>query len=538
MLGGNLTFITFFPLIGIPLVLALSLLCRESEEHMKIGALIVSIIEFLISIPLYTNFKIGFAGMQFEVEHPWIQSLGISYHLGIDGISLFLVLLTTFIMPITILSSWHSIHKGMREFLIVILTIETALIGTFSALDMVLFFVFWEAVLIPMYFIIGIWGAERRIYAAIKFFIYTALGSALMLVAILYLYFAHIDQFGTPSMNVLDFYKLNIPYFGVMSPQGLVFLAFSLAFAIKIPMFPLHTWLPDAHVEAPTAGSVILAAILLKMGTYGFLRFSLPLFPQATMDFLPVISVIAIIGIIYGAMVAFAQNDLKKLVAYSSVSHLGLVMLGILVLNVQGVEGGIYQMLNHGLSTGALFIIVGMIYERRHTKLIAEFGGISKVMPVFAIFFMLAALSSIGLPLLNGFIGEFLILIGAFRWNYIYSALGATGMILGAIYMLWAYQRVMFGPLENSENKALRDLSLREIMVFLPIVLMFFVMGVYPKPFLSRMEPTVEALLKSKFEQPVALKEINQPRMMQIANSVLSRMNRLGTKPINTNGRK
>ncbi len=538
MLGGNLTFITFFPLIGIPLVLALSLLYRESEEHMKIGALIVSIIEFLISIPLYTNFKIGFAGMQFEVEHPWIQSLGISYHLGIDGISLFLVLLTTFIMPITILSSWHSIHKGMREFLIVILTIETALIGTFTALDMVLFFVFWEAVLIPMYFIIGIWGAERRIYAAIKFFIYTALGSALMLVAILYLYFAHIDQFGTPSMNVLDFYKLNIPYFGITSPQGLVFLAFSLAFAIKIPMFPLHTWLPDAHVEAPTAGSVILAAILLKMGTYGFLRFSLPLFPQATMDFLPVISVIAIIGIIYGAMVAFAQNDLKKLVAYSSVSHLGLVMLGILVLNVQGVEGGIYQMLNHGLSTGALFIIVGMIYERRHTKLIAEFGGISKVMPVFAIFFMLAALSSIGLPLLNGFIGEFLILIGAFRWNYIYSALGATGMILGAIYMLWAYQRVMFGPLESSENKALRDLSLREIMVFLPIVLMFFVMGVYPKPFLSRMEPTVEALLKSKFEQPVALKEINQPRIMQIANSVLSQMNWLGAKPINMNGRK
>jgi len=538
LLGGNLTFITFFPLIGIPLVLALSLLYRESEEHMKIGALIVSIIEFLISIPLYTNFKIGFAGMQFEVEHPWIQSLGISYHLGIDGISLFLVLLTTFIMPITILSSWHSIHKGMREFLIVILTIETALIGTFTALDMVLFFVFWEAVLIPMYFIIGIWGAERRIYAAIKFFIYTALGSALMLVAILYLYFAHIDQFGTPSMNVLDFYKLNIPYFGITSPQGLVFLAFSLAFAIKIPMFPLHTWLPDAHVEAPTAGSVILAAILLKMGTYGFLRFSLPLFPQATMDFLPVISVIAIIGIIYGAMVAFAQNDLKKLVAYSSVSHLGLVMLGILVLNVQGVEGGIYQMLNHGLSTGALFIIVGMIYERRHTKLIAEFGGISKVMPVFAIFFMLAALSSIGLPLLNGFIGEFLILIGAFRWNYIYSALGATGMILGAIYMLWAYQRVMFGPLESSENKALRDLSLREIMVFLPIVLMFFVMGVYPKPFLSRMEPTVEALLKSKFEQPVALKEINQPRIMQIANSVLSQMNWLGAKPINMNGRK
>jgi NADH-quinone oxidoreductase subunit M len=258
------------------------------------------------------------------------------------------------------------------------------------------------------------------------------------------------------------------------------------------------------------------------MGTYGFLRFSLPLFPQATMDFLPVISVIAIIGIIYGAMVAFAQNDLKKLVAYSSVSHLGLVMLGIFVLNIQGVEGGIYQMLNHGLSTGALFLIVGMIYERRHTKLIAEFGGISKVMPIFAIFFMLAALSSIGLPLLNGFIGEFLILLGAFRWNYVYSALGATGMVLGAIYMLWAYQRVMFGPLDNSENKDLRDLSLREVMVFLPIAVMFFVMGVYPKPFLSRMEPTVEALLKTKFERPVALKEVNQPRMSRLVNETLT----------------
>ncbi len=510
MLNGNLTFITFFPLLGIPLILALSLLYRGSEEPMKIGAIIMSIVEFLISIPLYTNFKTGFAGMQFEVQTPWIQSLGISYHLGVDGISLFLVLLTTFIMPITILSSWHGIHKGTREFLILILTIETALIGTFTALDMVLFFVFWEAVLIPMYFIIGIWGAERRIYAAIKFFIYTALGSALMLVAILYLYFAHIDQFGTPSMNILDFYKLNIPYFGITSPQGLAFLAFSLAFAIKVPMFPLHTWLPDAHVEAPTAGSVILAAILLKLGTYGFLRFSLPLFPQATMALLPIISVIAIIGIIYGAMVAFAQDDLKKLVAYSSVSHLGLVMLGIFVLNIQGVEGGIYQMLNHGLSTGALFLIVGMIYERRHTKLISQFGGISKVMPIFAVFFMLSALSSIGLPVLNGFIGEFLILLGAFRWNYIYSALGATGMILGAIYMLWAYQRVMFGPLENPENKALRDISLREIMVLLPIAIMMFVMGLYPKPFLSRMEPTVSELLKAKFENRTALMHQSQ----------------------------
>ncbi len=518
LFSGNLTFITFFPLLGIPLVIALSFLYRDSEEPIKIVALIVSIIEFIISIPLYINFKTGFAGMQFEIKAPWIDSLGISYHLGIDGISLFLVLLTTFIMPITFLSSWHSIHKGLREFLIFMLILETALIGTFSSLDMILFFIFWEAVLIPMYFIIGIWGAERRIYAAIKFFIYTAFGSALMLVGIFYLYFYHIDLFGTPSMNILDFYKLNISYFGITSPQGLLFLAFSLAFAIKVPMFPLHTWLPDAHVEAPTAGSVILAGILLKLGAYGFLRFSLPLFPEATLDLLPILSIIAIIGIIYGAMVAFAQDDLKKLVAYSSVSHLGLVMLGIFVLNIQGIEGGIYQMLNHGLSTGALFIIVGMIYERRHKKLIEEFGGISKVMPIFAAFFMISTLSSIGLPILNGFVGEFLVLLGAFRWNYIYSALGATGMILSAVYMLWAYQRVMFGPLEKPENKVLRDLGLREIMVLLPIVIMMFVMGIYPKAFLSKIEPTVERLLKTRFEDRIALVDRNSASLRDLSN--------------------
>lgn len=480
---------------------------------MKMGALFITIFQFLLSIPLYTNFKTGFAGMQFETNTPWLESLGISYHLGVDGISLFLVLLTTFIMPITILSAWRAIHKGMREFLIVMLILETALIGTFTALDMVLFFIFWEAVLIPMYFIIGIWGTDRRIYAAIKFFIYTAFGSALMLVGILYLHFAHIEQFGTATMNVLDFYRLSIPYSGIISPQGLAFLAFFLAFAIKVPMFPFHTWLPDAHVEAPTAGSVVLAAVLLKMGTYGFLRFLLPLFPEATLDFVPILSVIAIIGIIYGAMVAFAQDDLKKLVAYSSVSHLGLVMLGVFVLNIQGIQGGIYQMVNHGLSTGALFLIVGMIYERRHTKLMREFGGISKVMPIFAAFFMISTLSSIGLPLLNGFVGEFLVLLGAFKWNYIYSVLGATGMILSAVYMLWAYQRVMFGPIDKPENKALRDVGLREVMVLLPIVVMMFVMGIYPKPFLSRIEPSVEALLKTKFEERIAVTEAVQPQI-------------------------
>ncbi len=511
LLHGNLTLITFFPVFGSIIVIILSLLFRESEEPMKIGALVVAVIEFILSLPLFINFKTGFPGFQFEAKAEWITTLGITYHLGIDGISLFLVLLTTFLIPITILSSWNAIKRGMREFLVLILMIETALIGTFIALDMILFFIFCEAVLIPMYFIIGIWGAERRIYAAIKFFIYTAFGSALMLIAIFYLYSLHLDQFGTASMSVIDFYRINIPYTGVLSPQGLAFLAFLLAFAIKIPMVPLHTWLPDAHVEAPTAGSVILAAILLKMGTYGLLRFLLPIFPEATIDFLPFILIVAIIGIIYGAVVAFAQKDLKKLVAYSSVSHLGLVVLGIFVLNIQGIEGGIYLMISHGLSTGALFLIVGMVYERRHTKLIKEFGGISKVMPLLAAFFMISMLSSIGLPSLNGFIGEFLVLLGAFRMNYIYSILGATGIVLGAIYMLWAYQRVMFGELDKPENKLLLDINLREIMVLLPLAVMMFVMGVYPKPFLSRMEPAVRHLLTSKFDHTLPISEVNEP---------------------------
>jgi len=512
LLSGNLSLVIFFPLLGIPLILLLSYIYKGSDKEMKIAALAVSLIGFVLSIPLFTSFAGGVPGMQFETKIPWIANLGISYHVGLDGISLFLVLLTTFIMPITILSSWHSIHKGMREFLILMLLLETALIGTFAALDMILFFVFWEAVLIPMYFIIGIWGTERRIYAAVKFFLYTAFGSALMLIAILYLFFEHVKQFGAPSMDVLDFYKLTIPFYGILSPQGLAFLAFFLAFAIKVPLFPFHTWLPDAHVEAPTAGSVILAGVLLKMGTYGFVRFLLPFFPQATVQYLPILIAIAIIGIIYGAFVAFAQKDLKKLVAYSSVSHLGMVMLGIFVLNIQGVEGGIYQMINHGLSTGALFLIVGMIYERRHTKNIAEFGGVAKVMPVFAAFFMLATLSSIGLPLLNGFVGEFLILLGAFEFNYVYAAMGATGIILGAVYMLTAYQKVMFGPLDKQENKMLRDINLREILVLLPIAVMMFVMGIFPKPFLSRMEPSVEALLQNKFPNTAVVRKLGDER--------------------------
>lgn len=501
ILSGNLTAVIFFPLAGALFLVLLSAAKKDSDNDLKIAALVISLIEFAISIPLLCHFEKDFAGMQFEQNIPWISDFGINYNIGIDGISVFLVLLTTFIMPITILSAWNAINKGMREFLVLMLLLETAMIGTFSALDMILFFVFWEAVLIPMYFLIGIWGTERRIYAAIKFFIYTAFGSALMFIAILYLSKLHTDQFGTASMNIFDFYKLSIPYAGILSKQGLLFLAFFLAFAIKVPMFPFHTWLPDAHVEAPTAGSVILAAILLKMGTYGFVRFLMPLFPEATIDLLPILCGIAVVGIIYGALVAFAQKDLKKLVAYSSVSHLGLVMLGVLVLNIYGVQGGIYQMLNHGLSTGALFLIVGMVYERRHTKKIAEFGGIAKVMPILALFFMIATLSSIGLPLLNGFVGEFLVLLGAFKWDWRFSVFATTGIVLGAIYMLWAYQRVMFGPLNKPENKALRDLSVREIFVLAPIAIMIFVMGIYPKPFLERIEPSVNSLIHTRFSQ-------------------------------------
>ena len=454
--------------------------------------------------------------MQFEEKIPWLTDLGVSYHLGVDGLSLLLVLLTTFLFPITVLCSWNAIRGGWRAFLSLTLFLESALIGTFVALDMILFFIFWEAVLIPMYFIIGIWGSSRRIYAAIKFFIYTALGSGLMLVAIIYMYYAHIDQFGFASMNLFDLQRTSLAFDGILSPQGLVFLAFFLAFAIKVPMFPFHTWLPDAHVEAPTPGSVILAGVLLKMGTYAVIRFLIPFFPEAIEAYTGVLIALSIIGIIYGAMVAFMQTDLKKLVAYSSVSHMGLIMLGVFIFNLHGVQGGVYQMIGHGLSTGALFILVGMIYERRHTKMISEFGGLAKVMPIYALFFMIAMLSSIGLPLLNGFIGEFLILLGVFAESYLYAALGATGLVLGAIYMLWAYQRVMFGPIAKKINTGLKDLNPREIALMIPLAVMIFLMGIYPQPFLSKMEPTITRMIdgtqQEAFRADAAVEEIRKNR--------------------------
>ena len=479
-----LTLITFFPLAGVGVLLFVD---GENKNVLRWVTFVVTLIEFLISIPLFTYFKIGTHQFQFVEKVPWIKSLGINYFLGIDGISLFLVLLTTFIMPICILASWKYIDKHVKEFMIAMLVMETSMIGALVALDVILFYVFWEFMLIPMYLLIGVWGYERRIYAALKFFLYTMVGSVLMLVAILALYFYHHKVTGVWSASILDFYRLNIP----CNLQVWMFLAFALAFAIKVPMFPFHTWLPDAHVEAPTAGSVILAGILLKMGTYGFIRFAMPLFPYAAHKFTPLISVLAIIGIIYGALVAMVQPDLKKLVAYSSVSHLGYVMLGMFALTIEGVEGSIYQMLNHGISTGTLFIIVGMLYERRHTRLISEFGGLARKLPALAAFFMIATLSSIGLPGTNGFVGEFLILLGTFKAKPIYAVFAATGVILGAWYMLWMYQRVMFRALDKPENKVLKDLSLREWCVLVPMAVMVFVMGFFPSVFMKRMDASV-----------------------------------------------
>jgi NADH-quinone oxidoreductase subunit M len=466
-------------------------------------ALIFSLVEFVISLPLFFLFNNTTHEMQFQELVPWIESYGISYHLGIDGISLLLVLLTTFLTVLCVLSAFSAIQNRVKEFMISFLFLETGMVGALVALDLVLFYIFWEIMLVPMYLLIGIWGApKRRVYAAIKFFLYTMAGSVLMLLAILALYFIHGKATGNYTFDLLELYKFGVP----VGLQYWLFGAFALAFAIKVPMFPFHTWLPDAHTEAPTAGSVILAGVLLKMGTYGFIRFAIPLFPNAAMKFLPLICVLALIGIIYGALVSMMQDDLKRLVAFSSVSHLGYVMLGMFAFNTQGVEGSVYQMLNHGISTGSLFLIVGIIYERRHTRMISDFGGLSKVMPIYAAIFMIVTLSSIGLPGTNGFVGEFLILLGAFKARTLYGVLGATGVVLGAAYMLWMFQRVMFGEIKNPENLKLRDLNVREIAYMVPMVIMIFLMGIYPKLFFQKMDVTVEHFLKnvkSKYEATI-----------------------------------
>jgi NADH-quinone oxidoreductase subunit M len=491
-----------FPLLStvlfLPLAGALILLGFSPQRLMAIRtcALVAMLLTFAVSVVLFLGFDPALPHMQFVERVVWIASLGIHYHVGVDGISLLLVLLTTLLSPIALLQAWQSVNTKVKEFAICMLLLETGMVGVFLALDLFLFFIFWEVILIPMYLLIGIWGGANRLYAMVKFILYTMAGSALMLVGILALHvFNNLPDYGgtgQASFYLFDFYRLSLP----LGWQKLLFGAFFLAFAIKVPLFPFHTWLPDAHVEAPTAGSVILAGVLLKMGTYGFIRFALPLFPQAVALYAPWISVLAIIGIIYGALVAMVQPDVKKLVAYSSVSHLGFVMLGIFSGTTAGLQGSIIQMVNHGLSTGALFLLVGMIYDRRHTRLIADYGGLWQQMPVYAAIFLVVMFSSIGLPGLNGFVGEFLILLGTFEVNKTFAIFAASGIILGAVYMLWMYQRVMYGAITHAENRQLTDLTGREIALMVPILILMFWIGLHPGTFLRKMDASTAHLLE------------------------------------------
>ena len=483
-----LSFLVFFPLVAAVL---LALLPKSAERSVRLWATLAALVEFAVSLPLWWRVQPGAPGFQFEESVAWIPVLGAKYHLGVDGVSGLLALLTTFMSLIAILGSWTAVEKRSKEFFALLLALEAGMLGTFFCLDLLLFYVFWEAMLIPMYLLIGVWGGKRRIYAAVKFFLYTMVGSVLMLVAILWLWNAQKAATGTPSFDLATFYAMAI----TPEQQFWLFVAFAVAFAIKVPMWPVHTWLPDAHVEAPTAGSVILAAVLLKMGTYGFLRFAMPMFPNALAQCTPALAWLSIIGIVYGAVVAMVQPDLKKLVAYSSVSHMGFCMLGLLALNAQGMAGSVMTMLNHGVSTGALFLLVGVVYERRHTREIADFGGLWTVVPVFSVLFLIVTLSSIGLPGTNGFVGEFLVLLGAFKASKPWAVVAATGVILSACYMLWMYQRVVFGPVKHEENRRLGDLTMRERLVFAPLILLIFWMGVAPQPFLDRMQPTLDRVV-------------------------------------------
>jgi NADH-quinone oxidoreductase subunit M len=490
-----LSTIIFLPLVWGAIGLAIPVETEGSKTILRYWTLLGSLVTFAISIGLYTGFQTNGPEFQFTELSSWIPSLGISYSVGLDGISLWLVLLTTFLMPIAILASFTAVEEKVRGYYFLLLALETGMLGAFVTLDIFLFYTFWESMLIPMYFLIGIWGGKDRVYAAMKFFLYTMVGSLLMLVAIFYLAYQHKVQFGNFSTSLLDLYKVHIEGGGFRSPQSLLFMAFALAFAIKVPLFPLHTWLPDAHVQAPTAGSVILAAVLLKMGGYGFMRFAFPLFPQAVAYFQIPFLILGAIAIVYGAWVAMVQPDIKKLVAYSSVSHMGYVIVGLFSLNAIAASGSLYQMLNHGISTGALFLLVGMIYERRHTREISAFGGITKVMPLFAVAFMIVTLSSVALPGTNGFVGEFLILLGSWKANPGISAISSLGVVFGAVYMLWMFQRVMCGPIKNEENKKLKDLNVREMFVLAPLLVMIFVMGIFPNIFLSKMEPSIDRFL-------------------------------------------
>ncbi len=483
-----LSLIVFAPLVAAIFVAALP---SEPAAVARRAAFIFSLVPLLLSLLLLGGFDSSVGTLQFVEHASWIPSLGVSYVVGIDGFSLWLVLLTTFLTPIVLLAAWGDVHENVKGYMCLMLLLEGSMLGCLVALDLVLFFLWWELMLFPMFFLIGIWGGPNRRYATIKFVLFTMIGSAFMLVAILYLAWTN-AQSGNLTFDIRELYDVAL----TASEQSWLFAAFALAFLIKVPVFPLHTWLPDAHTEAPTGGSVILAGVLLKLGTYGFLRFAIPLFPEAAYAALMPIAILAVVGIIYGAMVALPQPDMKRLVAYSSVSHLGFVMLGLYAFNNTGVSGSVLQMINHGLSTGALFLLVGFIYERRHTRLITEFGGLWAVMPIFAALFLVVTLSSIGLPGTNGFVGEFLILLGAFRTQAWAGAIAALGVVLGAVYMLRLYKRVFFGEVTNDENRKLVDLSGREIAVMAPLVIMIFWIGLYPKPFLDRIEPTAKVYLE------------------------------------------
>jgi NADH-quinone oxidoreductase subunit M len=492
-----LSLMTFFPLIGVAVILLLKTFKSESDNLIRQIAIATAVITLLLSIVVLIQFDPSKPGLQLVEEVVWIPSLNISYIMAVDGISILFILLTTFISLLAVISSWSAIQQQVKMYYIFMLLLLTGMMGVFLAQDLFLFYIFWEFTLIPMYFLIGMWGGERRVYASIKFFLYTMAGSLLMLLAILYLGLTN-ETFSLPELI-----RGNDAFSGA-PVQYLLFLGFAIAFAIKVPIFPFHSWLPDAHTEAPTAGSVILAGILLKMGTYGFIRFNLPLFPEASFKFAPYIAVLAIIGIIYGAIVSFAQKDVKRLVAYSSVSHLGFVMLGIFSLNEAGIQGGILQGINHGLSTGALFFLVGILYEQRHTRAMSAFGGIWRAMPLYSALSLIVILSSMGLPGLNGFVGEFTILLGSMGAEeslganaWIYTAFAASGVILAAVYLLWMFQRVFMGPLDNDENRKLRDINPRELAVFIAFLVFIVWIGIAPQPYFDLMATKVTALVDS-----------------------------------------
>jgi NADH-quinone oxidoreductase subunit M len=487
MNAGILTALIFLPLVG-----AIFILMQSEERAIWNSAFIFSLLPLALSFYVLYEFNPQSADYQFIEQYEWIPAFGISYHLGVDGISLFLIVLTTILITLSLLySGGGDIEQRPREFCFFMLVLETGLLGALISIDLFLFYLFWEIMLIPMYFLIGVWGHGRRIYAAIKFVLFTMIGSLLMLVAILYLVYQGHVHFNRTSFDLPLLYQVPL----TQTEARWLFAAFALAFAIKVPMWPVHTWLPDAHTNAPTAGSVILAGVMLKMGTYGFLRFAIPLFPAVAKEAIPLFMALAIVGIIYGALVAMMQHDLKRLIAYSSVSHLGFVMLGIFAFNPEGIDGAIYQMLNHGVSTGGLFLLVGMLYLRRHTHEISEFGGLWKRVPVYAAVFMVVMLSSIGLPGINGFVGEFLIMVGAFLRIKLAGVFAVIGVILSALYLLWTYERVMFGPITKAINETLSDLTGREIAVMVPMLALMLFLGLFPRPLIDRIQPSVTAML-------------------------------------------